>query len=97
MIAVGRQVANPQVIFTLFSASWCGFCTQAKAYLRIKGIVFRELDIDTLDSGRAYFEAGGQRGVPLIIADGKRLSGFSSAGYDHFFAAGKSRLGVIAV
>ena len=57
--------------------------------MRIKGIVFRELDIDTLDSGRAYFEAGGQRGVPLIIADGKRLSGFSGAAYDHFFTARK--------
>ena len=74
---------------TLFSASWCGYCTQAKAYLRNKGIVFRELDIDTPDGGRAYFEAGGQRGVPLILADGKRLSGFSSGAYDHFFAAKK--------
>ena len=74
---------------TLFSASWCGYCTQAKAYLRIKGIAFRELDIDTPGGGRAYFEAGGQRGVPLIIADGKRLSGFSGAAYDHFFAAKK--------
>ena len=74
---------------TLFSASWCGYCTQAKAYLRTKGIAFRELDIDTPAGGRAYFEAGGQRGVPLIMADGKRLSGFSTGAYDHFFAAKK--------
>ena len=74
---------------TLFIASWCGYCTQAKAYLRTKGIAFRELDIDTPAGGRAYFEAGGQRGVPLIMADGKRLSGFSTGAYDHFFAATK--------
>ena len=74
---------------TLFSASWCGYCTQAKVYLRTKGIAFRELDIDTPAGGRAYFEAGGQRGVPLIMADGKRLSGFSTGAYDHFFAAKK--------
>ena len=74
---------------TLFSASWCGYCTQAKVYLRTKGIAFRELDIDTPAGGCAYFEAGGQRGVPLIMVAGKRLSGFSTGAYDHFFAATK--------
>ena len=74
---------------TLFSAVWCGYCTGAKAYLGARRITYREIDIDTPDGGRAYFEAGGQRGVPLIIADGKRLSGFSSAAYDHFFSARK--------
>lgn len=74
---------------TLFSAVWCGYCTGAKAYLQTRRIPYREIDIDTPDGGRAYFEAGGQRGVPLILADGKRLSGFSSAAYDYFFSARK--------
>ena len=83
------KIIDPSGPTTLFSASWCGYCTQAKVYLRTKGIAFRELDIDTPAGGRAYFEAGGQRGVPLIMADGKRLSGFSTGAYDHFFAAKK--------
>ncbi|MEO8385292.1 MAG: glutaredoxin family protein [Betaproteobacteria bacterium] len=74
---------------TLFSASWCGYCTKAKAYLRTKGISFQEHDIDTPGGGRAYFEAGGKRGVPLLMADGKRLEGFSDGAYDHFFVAKK--------
>ena len=74
---------------TLFSAVWCGYCTGAKAYLQARRIPYREFDIDTPDGGRAYFEAGGQRGVPLILADGKRLSGFSSTAYDYFFSARK--------
>jgi len=74
---------------TLFSASWCGHCTKAKAYLRSKGISFQELDIDTPGGGRAYFEAGGKRGVPLLMAGGKRLEGFSDGAYDYFFAAKK--------
>lgn len=74
---------------TLFSASWCGYCTKAKAYLRSRGISFQELDIDTPGGGRAYFEAGGKRGVPLLMADGKRLAGFSDGAYDYFFAAKK--------
>ena len=74
---------------TLFSASWCGYCTQAKAYMRAKGIGYREIDIDTPDGGRAYFEAGGARGVPLLMADGRRIQGFSAGSYDNFFGAKK--------
>ena len=74
---------------TLFSATWCGHCTKAKAYLRSKRISFQEFDIDTPSGGRAYFEAGGKRGVPLLMAGGKRLEGFSDGAYDYFFAAKK--------
>ena len=74
---------------TLFSASWCGYCTRAKAYLQSRGIRYREVDIDTADGGRTYFEAGGQRGVPLLMADGKRLEGFSDGAYDNFFSSKK--------
>ena len=82
-----RQDAMGSV--TLYSATWCGYCTNAKAYLRTKGIAFQEMDIDTPGGGRAYFEAGGKRGVPLLMADSKRLQGFSEGAYDHFFAAKK--------
>ena len=74
---------------TLFSASWCGYCKQAKAFMNARGIRFHEVDIDTPEGGRAYFEAGGARGVPLLIADGKRQSGFSAESYDGFFSAKK--------
>lgn len=73
----------------LYIATWCGYCTKAKAYLRARGIRCREIDIDKPDGGRAYFDAGGQRGVPLLMADGKRQSGFSEGSYDYFFSAKK--------
>ncbi len=73
----------------LFSASWCGYCKQAKAYLQTKGINYQEIDIDTPDGGRAYFEAGGRQGVPLIVAGGRRQQGFSAGSYDNFFGAKK--------
>lgn len=72
-----------------FSASWCGYCKQAKAYLQSRGISHQEIDIDTPDGGRAFFEAGGRQGVPLIIAGGKRQQGFSAGSYDSFFGASK--------
>lgn len=70
---------------TLFSAVWCGYCTRAKAYLQARGIRYREIDIDTPDGGQAYFEASGRSGVPLLLADGKRQTGFSESSYDSFF------------
>ena len=74
---------------TLYSASWCGYCKKAKAYLRANGIRYSEFDIDTADGGVAYFEAGGRRGVPLLLADGKRIEGFSDGSYDNFFSVKK--------
>lgn len=70
---------------TLFTATWCGYCQQAKAYLNQHRIQFNEMDIDT-DNGRdAYFAAGGSSGVPLLVADEKKLQGFSASSYDALF------------
>ena len=72
----------PQADVVLFSAVWCGYCTKAKAYLAGKAIAYREMDIDTSAGALAYAQAGGQRGVPLLLAKGKRVVGFSAAAYD---------------
>src|ERR1035437_6202576 len=48
----------------LYSATWCGYCAKAKAYLASKGISYQEIDIDT-DGGKAAFaQAGGGKGIP---------------------------------
>ncbi len=71
----------------LYSASWCGYCKAAKAWLGSRGIAYREIDIDT-DSGRAYFaQAGGGNGIPLLVAGGQRVQGFSQAAYEALFPA----------
>ena len=70
----------------LYSASWCGFCRRAKAYLAASGISYQEFDIDTEDGRAAFAQAGGGKGVPVLIADGQRLQGFTPAAYDAFFA-----------
>lgn len=73
----------------LFSAAWCGYCTKAKSYLAAKKIGYREVDIDTEDGAKAYFEAGGKKGIPLLVAGSKRQQGFSEASYDSFFGLKK--------
>jgi glutaredoxin len=74
---------------TLFSANWCGYCKKAKAYLSAKGVAYRDVDIDSPDGAKAFFAAGGGGGVPLLLVDGQRVSGFSQASYDGMFAGKK--------
>jgi glutaredoxin len=87
-LSEGRKIDSAGVV-SLFGATWCGYCKRAKSYLQAKGIRYREYDIDTAEGGRAFVEAGGQKGVPLLVADGKRLQGFTEGSYDGFFSARK--------
>jgi glutaredoxin len=73
----------------LFSAAWCGYCRRAKAYLQQNGIAFQEHDIDTEAGMQAFVEAGGGRGVPLLIVNGGATRGFSEGSYDRLFAKKK--------
>ena len=69
----------------LFSASWCGYCQQSRAYMARAGIKYRHIDIDSAE-GRVAFAAAGGGGVPLLVAKGERLRGYSALAYDFFFA-----------
>ena len=66
----------------LYMAAWCGYCKKAKAYLAARQVAYREFDIDTKDGLLAFAQADGKRGVPLLVVDGKSVSGFSTASYD---------------
>lgn len=69
----------------MYSATWCGYCKRAKAYLAKKSIAYTNIDIDTAD-GRAAFAQTGNGGVPLLFAGSRRIRGFTLEGYDAFFA-----------
>jgi glutaredoxin len=56
----------------MYSASWCGVCRKAKAFLSANGLQYREIDADETPGGWDEIAAlSGQRGVPLIIVDGE--------------------------
>ena len=78
--------ANLSATPTLFSAAWCGYCRKAKSYMSIHKIAFQEIDIDTESGARAFFEAGGGSGVPMLIVDGRVTRGFSESSYNQVFA-----------
>jgi len=76
----------------LYSAPWCGFCKQAKAYLKQRGIAFVERDVEAsataqreLDAKlRAAHAAGG--GVPVLDIGGQLVLGFDRARIDEALA-----------
>jgi glutaredoxin len=82
--ATAAPAAQPGGV-VLFSAAWCGYCKKAKAYLAAKRVAYREVDIETKPGLISYAQAGGQRGVPLLLAKGQRVSGFSVGAYDALF------------
>lgn len=83
--------ANPSATPTSFSAAWCGYCRKAKSYMSIHKIAFQEIDIDTESGARAFFEAGGGSGVPMLIVDGRVTRGFSESSYNQVFAKAIAR------
>jgi glutaredoxin len=83
--------ANLSATPTLFSAAWCGYCRKAKGYMASHKITFQEIDIDTESGARAYFEAGGRSGVPMLIVDGRVTRGFSESTYDQVFAKANAK------
>jgi glutaredoxin len=88
-----RPITSATGGVVLYSAAWCGYCTQARAYLGAKGVAYREIDIDTPDGLASFAQAGGGKGVPLLLAGDQRVQGFSPAAYDHFFANRKTPAG----
>lgn len=71
----------------LFTASWCGFCRKAKAYLAAKQIGFTEYDVETPEGMEALVRAGGGHGVPILVWRAQKLYGFSEPGYEAFLSA----------
>lgn len=63
--------------FTLYSTSWCGFCSRLKSQLGHEGIEFTEIDIERDRASAKIVEKanGGNQTVPtLVFADGATLT-----------------------
>jgi glutaredoxin len=82
---VAPVVPMPSGGVQLYAAAWCRYCVQAKAWLGERGIAYQEVDIDTPAGQLAQARAGGGKGIPFIVANGQRVTGFSAAGYQKLF------------
>jgi mycoredoxin len=67
---------------TVFTTSWCGFCTRLKSQLSRAGIEFREIDIEDHADGAAVVAQinNGNLTVPTVVfRDGSALTNPSVA------------------
>ncbi|MBN2202475.1 glutaredoxin family protein [bacterium] len=63
---------------TIYTTSWCGYCTKAKAWMAANKVPYKEIDIEaSTENHRQYEGAGGKGGVPLIICENRSLKGWS--------------------
>jgi glutaredoxin 3 len=65
----------PDVV--IYSRSWCGYCTRAKALLARKGADFTEIEIsdDAASRDERVERSGGRRTVPQIFVGETHVGG----------------------
>lgn len=69
-------VPRPDTLVML-SASWCGYCRRARAYLHEHGIAHCEYDVELSAEGRRRFASQPVKVVPIIEVAGDTLVGFN--------------------
>ncbi len=67
----------------VFTTPTCPWCSRTKAYLRQRGVAFREVDVSRDQAAaRDLVRRTGQMGVPVVEIDGKTIVGFDRAQID---------------
>lgn len=66
-----------QIPIVVYTASYCPYCTRAKALLTAQGLSYHEIDVTHDEKGRAELveKAEGRRTVPQIFIYGKPIGG----------------------
>ena len=71
----------------LYSRKWCGWCVEAKHYLKAHGIPFIEIDVGRDPSADDEMQrVSGQSYVPTIVVDGHVLANFDTGQLEKFLA-----------
>ncbi len=60
----------------IYTAAWCPFCKNLKAYLRAHDIPYREYDVEKSIQGGMGFWALRGRGVPVAVVGPETIYGF---------------------
>jgi glutaredoxin-like YruB-family protein len=68
----------------IYVTDWCGYCKQAQAYMKRKGIPYVAYNIEKDSAANKRHEELGGRGVPLIIIGSNKMSGFSAEALEYY-------------
>jgi glutaredoxin len=71
-----RKAATGSAQVVLYSAVWCKYCRQAKAYFAGRGLKYEERDVEASPGARREYEQLGGRGVPVILVGRQRMDGY---------------------
>jgi glutaredoxin 3 len=70
---------------TLYSRKWCGWCLDAKDYLKGRGIPFEEVDVGKDPAADEEMQRlSGQHYVPTIVVDSHVLANFDVGQLEKF-------------
>ncbi len=72
-----EDIASSAVDVVMLSASWCGYCRRARAYLQDKQISHCEFDVEQSEEGRRRFAGMSVKVVPMIEVGKDTLVGYS--------------------
>ena len=61
----------------VYSKNMCGYCVQAKNWLKNKGIDYTEINIEEKPEAREFVINEGHRTMPQIYIDGKSMGGYN--------------------
>lgn len=71
----------------LYTRQWCGWCLDAKEYLKAHGIPFQEIDVGRDPAADKEMQRlSGQRYVPTIVINGQVLANFDTGQLEEFLA-----------
>jgi glutaredoxin 3 len=67
-------MSEPEVL--MYATSWCPYCSRARQLLEMKGVKFREIDLDEQPEARAeMIKRSGRRTVPQIFIGDTHVGG----------------------
>lgn len=79
----------PRVI--LFYSGSCPWCSQAKSYLRQKGVRVKEVRVDEdPDAAKDVVRMTGQMSVPVLLIGSTKVVGFDKGRIDRLLGLGRS-------
>ena len=61
----------------VYSKNMCGYCVQAKNWLKNKNIEYKEINIEEQPEAREFVISEGHRTMPQIYVDGKSMGGYN--------------------
>lgn len=73
------SIEAKDMIVTIYTTSYCGYCQRAEELLRRRGIAYRKVDVTTDAQAREDLveRANGRRTVPVIFFDDRAIGGYT--------------------